>query len=215
MRRVLVLRRLISIVRRLPRLVPMLVVVYRHGNAVETTPVIGEASGLLPAVYVASIFCSDMTNDSIEEVLRLPVPFFSMTIHFCHYQAVWCVRSRRRDYLLEDVSVRLCSISGFPMATDRLPLGGTTEIQMAWGPEGYQRYIRNEEHLMKCHQVRWFQSGAGLKTRMHDLDHLLGDDQKRPRHGYAAQRREAGGDGGSLVRGENRCQHNRSPAWSW
>ena len=83
----------------------MLVVVVRHWNAVETTPVIGKASGLLPAVYVASIFCSDMTNDSIEEVLRLPVPFFSMTIYFCHYQAVWCVRARWRYDLLEDVSM--------------------------------------------------------------------------------------------------------------
>ena len=83
----------------------MLVVVYRYGNAVETTPVIGKASGLLPAVYVAPIFRSDMTNDSIEEVLRLPVPFFSLTIHFCHYQAIWGIRSRRRYYLLEDVSM--------------------------------------------------------------------------------------------------------------
>ena len=111
--------------------------------------------------------------------------------------------------------VRFCSVSGFPIATDRLPLGGTTETQMAWGPEGHQRYIRNEEHLMKCHQVRWFQNGAGLKTRMPDLDRLLGDDQKRPKRGCAAQRREAGDDGGSLVRRENRCQHNQSPAWSW
>ena len=56
-------------------------------------------------LYVASIFCSDMTNDSIEEVLRLPAPFFSMKIHFCHYQAVWCVRSRWRGYLLEGMSM--------------------------------------------------------------------------------------------------------------
>ena len=101
----LVIRCLISIFRRLPRLVPMLVVVIRHWNAVETTPVIGKASGLLPAIYVASIFCSDMTNDSIEEVLRLPVSFFSMTIYFCHYQAVWCVWARWRYDLREDVSM--------------------------------------------------------------------------------------------------------------
>ena len=101
----LVIRCLISIFRRLPRLVPMLVVVIRHRNAAETTPVIGKASGLLPAIYVASIFCSDMTNDSIEEVLRLPVSFFSMTIYFCHYQAVWCMWARWRYDLLEDVSM--------------------------------------------------------------------------------------------------------------
>ena len=40
---------------------------------------------------------------------------------------------------------------------------------------------------------------------MHGLDHQSCDDQKRPRHGYAAQRSEAGGGGGSWVHEESRC----------
>jgi len=47
------------------------------GNVVKTTPVIGESGGLLPAVDVSTIVGADMTNNSIEEELRLTVAFDS------------------------------------------------------------------------------------------------------------------------------------------
>ena len=39
------------------------------GNVVMTTPVIGEAGGLGPAVDASTIVGADMTNNSIEEEL--------------------------------------------------------------------------------------------------------------------------------------------------
>ena len=56
------------------------------GNVVMTTPVIGEADGLGPAVDASTIVGADMTNNSIEEELRLTVAFNSILIYFRHHQ---------------------------------------------------------------------------------------------------------------------------------
>ena len=49
------------------------------GNVVMTTPVIGEAGDLGPAVDASTIVGADMTNNSIEEELHLTVAFNSIT----------------------------------------------------------------------------------------------------------------------------------------
>ena len=64
---------------------------------VVTTPVIGKSSGLVPAVDVSTIVWADMTNNSIEEELRLTVAFHSISIYFRHYQATGTAWMGRRS----------------------------------------------------------------------------------------------------------------------
>ena len=48
--------------------------------------------------------CTNVTNNSIEEELRLTVPLNTETIHFCHHKAIDACLVRRNDFF-EDVSV--------------------------------------------------------------------------------------------------------------
>ena len=112
------------------------------------------------------------------------------------------------------MSVILDYVSGFPIAPERLPLGGSTGSQKALGSEGHLKYIRSAEHLMKRHRKRWVQIGAGWKTRRTDLDHWMNGDQKRPKRGWVSQKQGIGDDRGSLVREEKQCRRMRSRVWS-
>ena len=48
-----------------------------HFRDIEVpTPVIGELGGLIPRVYPSVLISTDVTNDPIEEELRLPVPVY-------------------------------------------------------------------------------------------------------------------------------------------
>ena len=70
-----------------------------------TTPVIGDADGLGPAVDASTIVGADMTNNSIEEELRLTVAFNSILIYLRHHQTTALAWLGRRNDLFEDVSV--------------------------------------------------------------------------------------------------------------
>ena len=56
-----------------------------------SAPVVGEMGGLSPGVDPSVFVSTDVTNDPIEEVLRLPVSMISKSIHFGHHEAtnVW------------------------------------------------------------------------------------------------------------------------------
>ena len=55
------------------------------------SPVIGDIGGLFPRIEVSVCIDTDMTNDPIEEELRLSISMISLLIHFRHHKApnIW------------------------------------------------------------------------------------------------------------------------------
>ena len=51
------------------------------------TPVVGDVGSLSPRVNPPVVVSTDVTNNPIEEVLRLPVAMNSKSVHFRHHQA--------------------------------------------------------------------------------------------------------------------------------
>ena len=76
-----------------------------HFRDIEvTTPIVGKLGGLFPRVYPPVTVCTDVTNNPIEEELRLTVVFHTVTVHFRHHEATGFCLMRRTD-LCEDVSM--------------------------------------------------------------------------------------------------------------
>jgi hypothetical protein len=84
-----------------------------HFRDIEVpTPVIGELGGLIPRVYPSVLISTDVTNDPIEEELRLPVSVYPVPVHFCHHEAtkLWLGSiSLRRANLCEEMSMELAT----------------------------------------------------------------------------------------------------------
>ena len=76
-----------------------------HFRDIEvTTPIVGKLGGLFPRVYPPVTVCTDVTNNPIEEELRLTVASYTVTVHFRHHQAT-NFRLMGRTNLNEDVSM--------------------------------------------------------------------------------------------------------------
>ena len=73
-------------------------------NVEVTTPVVGKLGGLLPLVYPSIAVSTDVTNNPIEEKLRLTVVLHTVTVHFRHHEATDS-RLMRRANFCEDVSM--------------------------------------------------------------------------------------------------------------
>ena len=95
---------MISIVRRLWVMLPRVVPMVHFWNIEVTTPVVGKLGRLFPRVYPPVTVCTNVTNNPIEEELRLTVSFHTGTIHCCHHKATGSCLVRRDD-LCEDVSM--------------------------------------------------------------------------------------------------------------
>jgi hypothetical protein len=84
-----------------------------HFRDIEVpTPVIGELGGLIPRVYPSVLISTDVTDDPIEEELRLPVSVYPVPVHFCHHEAtkLWLGSiSLRRANLCEEMSMELAT----------------------------------------------------------------------------------------------------------
>ena len=101
------------IVRRLRVMMPRVLLIVHSRDVEVTTPVIGELGRLFPRVYPPVTVCTDVTNNPIEEELRLTVVLHTVTIHFRHHEATGSCSIRRTD-LCEDVSME-CSMLLFDL----------------------------------------------------------------------------------------------------
>ena len=95
---------LVSIVRRLRVMLPWVLLTVHFRDIEVSTPVIGELGRLFPRVYPPVTICTDVTNNPIEEELRLTVVFHTVAIHFRHHEATGFWLIRRTD-LCENVSM--------------------------------------------------------------------------------------------------------------
>ena len=70
----------------LRKVMPIPVLVH-FGDIEVPTPVIGELGGLFPRVYPSILVSTDVTDDAIEEELRLAVPVYPIPVYFRHHEA--------------------------------------------------------------------------------------------------------------------------------
>ena len=114
-------------------------------NIEVTTPVVGKLGRLFPRVYPPVTVCTNVTNNPIEEKLRLTVSFHTETIHFCHHEATGSCLVRRHD-LCEDVSMEYGEFD----AVVRSPPGAgrLLHAKAALGYGGHEHQVEEQTGLL-------------------------------------------------------------------
>ena len=102
----LVIISLISIVRRCLKILPRGVLLMYFRDFEVTTPVVGKLGCVRPAVDVSMIVSSHMTNNTIEEKIRLAVSLVSAGIDFRNHEAICPAGMGGSHDLLENVSMK-------------------------------------------------------------------------------------------------------------